>query len=59
MGCQRVQADNVLAWRREDMQSYMFLLYLEYARLVSPDRDNGKMVCPQFPPLSITIHHIS
>lgn len=26
------------------MQSYMFLLYLEYARLVSPDRDNGKMV---------------
>ena len=28
------------------MQSYMFLLYLEYARLVSPDRDNGKMVRP-------------
>jgi beta-1,2-xylosyltransferase len=26
------------------MQSYMFLLYLEYARLVSPDRDNGNMV---------------
>ena len=22
----------------------MFRLYLEYARLVSPDRDNGKMV---------------
>jgi hypothetical protein len=24
----------------------MFRLYLEYARLVSPDRDNGKMVRP-------------
>jgi hypothetical protein len=23
----------------------MFRLYLEYARLISPDRDNGKMVC--------------
>jgi hypothetical protein len=32
------------AWRREDMQVYMFLLYLEYARLASPDRDTGKMV---------------
>lgn len=30
------------------MQSYMFLLYIEYARLVSPDRDNGKMVRPPF-----------
>ncbi|OCF60907.1 beta-1,2-xylosyltransferase 1 [Kwoniella mangroviensis CBS 10435] len=30
-------------WRREDLQAYMFRLYLEYARLVSPDRDNGKM----------------
>ncbi|WVR06845.1 beta-1,2-xylosyltransferase 1 [Kwoniella sp. DSM 27419] len=30
-------------WRREDLQSYMFRLYLEYGRLVSPDRDNGKM----------------
>ncbi|WWD17085.1 beta-1,2-xylosyltransferase 1 [Kwoniella shandongensis] len=30
-------------WRREDLQIYMFRLYLEYARLVSPDRDNGKM----------------
>ncbi|ORY32933.1 hypothetical protein BCR39DRAFT_522439 [Naematelia encephala] len=30
-------------WRREDLQTYMFRLYLEYARLVSPDRDNGKM----------------
>jgi hypothetical protein len=26
------------------MQVYMFLLYLEYARLASPDRDTGKMV---------------
>lgn len=33
-----------IAWRREDLQSYMFRLYLEYARLVSPDRDNGGMV---------------
>lgn len=31
------------AWRREDMQAYMFRLYLEFARLVSPDRDTGKM----------------
>ncbi|OWZ65552.1 beta-1,2-xylosyltransferase 1 [Cryptococcus neoformans] len=30
-------------WRREDLQAYMFRLYLEYARLTSPDRDNGKM----------------
>ncbi|ODN80875.1 beta-1,2-xylosyltransferase 1 [Cryptococcus amylolentus CBS 6039] len=30
-------------WRREDLQAYMFRLYLEYARLVSPDRDTGKM----------------
>ncbi|KAK4688087.1 beta-1,2-xylosyltransferase, partial [Tremellales sp. Uapishka_1] len=30
-------------WRREDLQVYMFMLYLEYARLISPDRDNGKM----------------
>jgi beta-1,2-xylosyltransferase len=34
----------ITAWRREDMQVYMFLLYLEYARLASPDRDTGKMV---------------
>lgn len=34
----------LLAWRREDLQAYMFRLYLEYARLTSPDRDNGKMV---------------
>jgi beta-1,2-xylosyltransferase len=34
------------AWRRDDLQAYMFRLYLEYARLISPDRDNGKMVCP-------------
>jgi hypothetical protein len=32
------------AWRREDLEIYMFRLYLEYARLMSPDRDNGKMV---------------
>lgn len=30
-------------WRKEDLQIYMFRLYLEYARLMSPDRDNGKM----------------
>lgn len=30
--------------RYEDLQVYMFRLYLEYARLTSPDRDNGKMV---------------
>nr|ODN93002.1 beta-1,2-xylosyltransferase 1 [Cryptococcus depauperatus CBS 7855] len=30
-------------WRREDLQAYMFRLYLEYTRLISPDRDNGKM----------------
>lgn len=30
-------------WRREDMQAYMFRMYLEYARLMSPDRDTGKM----------------
>ncbi|KAL7421975.1 cryptococcal xylosyltransferase 1 [Cryptotrichosporon argae] len=30
-------------WRREDLQAYMFRLYLEYARMVSPDRDSGKM----------------
>ena len=23
---------------------YMFRLYLEYSRVISPDRDNGKMV---------------
>jgi beta-1,2-xylosyltransferase len=37
-------SDYSSAWRREDLQSYMFRLYLEYARLISPDRDNGKMV---------------
>lgn len=31
------------AWRKEDLQIYMFRLYLEYGRLMSPDRDNGKM----------------
>ncbi|KAJ9094050.1 hypothetical protein QFC21_006151 [Naganishia friedmannii] len=31
-------------WRREDLQTYMFRLYLEFARVMSPDRDNGKMV---------------
>ncbi|KAI5453780.1 cryptococcal xylosyltransferase 1 [Naganishia albida] len=30
-------------WRREDLQAYMFRLYLEFARVMSPDRDNGKM----------------
>lgn len=35
---------NLTAWRREDMQAYMFRMYLEFARVVSPDRDNGKMV---------------
>lgn len=30
-------------WRREDLQTYMFRLYLEFARVMSPDRDNGKM----------------
>lgn len=25
------------------MQAYMFRMYLEYARLMSPDRDTGKM----------------
>ncbi|EIW70562.1 beta-1,2-xylosyltransferase 1 [Tremella mesenterica] len=30
-------------WRREDLEVYMFRLYLEYARLISSDRDNGKM----------------
>lgn len=30
-------------WRREDVEVYMFRLYLEWARLVSDDRDNGKM----------------
>ncbi|ORX35699.1 hypothetical protein BD324DRAFT_631296 [Kockovaella imperatae] len=30
-------------WRTADLQAYMFRLYLEYARLISPDRDNGKM----------------
>lgn len=29
--------------RYEDLQVYMFRMYLEYARLTSPDRDNGKM----------------
>ncbi|BEI82977.1 hypothetical protein CcaverHIS002_0308450 [Cutaneotrichosporon cavernicola] len=29
--------------RREDLEVYMFRLYLEWARLVSDDRDNGKM----------------
>ena len=33
----------IAAWRREDLQSYMFRLYLEFARVMSPDRDNGKM----------------
>lgn len=32
-----------VAWRREDLQTYMFRLYLEYARLMSADRDSGKM----------------
>lgn len=35
---------NISAWRREDLQAYMFRLYLEFARLISPDRDNGAMV---------------
>jgi len=25
------------------MQAYMFRMYLEFARLMSPDRDSGKM----------------
>jgi beta-1,2-xylosyltransferase len=33
-------------WRKEDMQAYSFRLYLEYARLVHPDRDSGAMVSP-------------
>lgn len=31
-------------WRKEDMQAYAFRLYLEYARVVHPDRDTGIMV---------------
>ncbi|KLT40707.1 Cap3p [Cutaneotrichosporon oleaginosum] len=31
-------------WRSEDLEVYMFRLYLEWARVVSDDRDNGKMV---------------
>lgn len=46
---QRKQAD-IPAWRRDDLQAYMFRLYLEYARLISPDRDNGKMV-RLYPPI--------
>lgn len=34
----------ISAWRREDLQTYMFRLYLEFARVMSADRDNGKMV---------------
>lgn len=30
-------------WRKEDMQAYSFRLYLEYARMVHPDRDSGAM----------------
>ena len=45
VSCCHIDIDaNVLAWRREDMQAYMYRLYLEYARLMSTDRDNGKMV---------------
>ncbi|WVF71389.1 beta-1,2-xylosyltransferase 1 [Kwoniella sp. CBS 6097] len=42
-------------WRREDLQSYMFRLYLEYARLVSLDRDNGKMDYVHSPKHSVPV----
>lgn len=41
---ERLVAPLTLAWRTEDQQIYMYRLYLEYARLMSPDRDTGKMV---------------
>ncbi|WOO80670.1 Beta-1,2-xylosyltransferase 1 [Vanrija pseudolonga] len=30
-------------WRRQDLQAYMFRLFLEYGRLIHPDRDSGVM----------------
>ncbi|KAL7416368.1 glycosyl transferase family 90-domain-containing protein [Mrakia frigida] len=38
-------------WRREDLQAYMFLLYLELARLLSLKRTSGAMDLPSLTPL--------
>lgn len=36
-------------WRKEDLTAYVFRLYLEYARLVSPNRNSMNF---ELPPLA-------